>query len=242
MLKEINEEFKLLRPILTKLNNKYPNKFRGEYHLSYSREFEEFVNYIEQELNNNGYYNDYFDLKEYLILFFNEYANFLENQSFEIELIPIKTYISENLTLDAIRDTLSDCDLLIAKEEYGAAVTMAKTLLEGTFKEIILNNDPDSLEKYTDFPSLKKQAFEILNMSTKNKAYNNDLIKLIGSLSTVADTVNSIRNKVGIGHLSSTKPNAHHALLVVNAAKTIMTFVFQSYDFQSKKKIGPSNN
>lgn len=241
LLEEINLSFKALRPIMNKLNEKYPNQFTGENYVKYAREFEEFYDLIVEDIELNDNYYNKTDVRGYLINFFNQYANFLENQKYEIELIPIETYLPEILTLDRIRDTLSDCDLLIAKEEYGAAITSAKTLLEGTFKEIILSKDPNALEKHIDFPALKKQAFEILNMSTKNKSYDNDLIKLIGNLSTIADTVNSIRNKVGIGHIGVAKPNQHHALLVVNAAKTVMTFVFHSYDFQSRKAVNFSD-
>ncbi|MDC6269269.1 abortive infection family protein [Lysinibacillus fusiformis] len=159
----------------------------------------------------------------------------MENQSIEIELIPVKVHLSNQLMVDNIRETINECDLHIHNGSYGAAITMAKTLLEGVFKEIIRTESPGLLEVHQDFPVLKKKAFEIIELTTNNEAYQKDIKKLVGNISTIADTVNSIRNKVGIGHEAIDKPTISHALLVVNAAKTVTTFVLQIFDERNKR-------
>lgn len=232
---KISAEFKVLRPILNKLNEKYPKRFHGESYLEYCREFDEFYDLVVTEINNNPYNYGETDERGYFTSFFNQYANFMENQSIEIELIPVKMHLSNQLTLDNVRDILNECDLHIHNGSYGAAITMAKTLLEGVFKEIIRTESPELLEVHQDFPVLKKKAFEIIELSTNNEAYDKDLKKLVGNISTIADTVNSIRNKVGIGHEAIDKANLSHALLVVNAAKTVTTFVLQTFDERNKR-------
>lgn len=71
------------------------------------------------------------------------------------------------------------------------------------------------------------------------------------NISTIADTVtsiseayeayNSIRNKVGMGHEAIDKATASQALLVVNSAKTVATFILQTFDERNKKVIESIN-
>lgn len=232
LLAEINSEFKALRPILNKLNERYPRRFHGENYLECCREFSEFHDLVKAEINDSYY--GFADEKSFYISFFNQYANFFENQSIEIELIPVQTSLSEYLTLDVIRGKLDECDLYIHNGTYGAAVTVAKTLLEGVFKEIIRTESPEFLNEHKKFQELRKKTFDILKFNAKNESYNNDLKRLVGNVATIVDTINAIRNKVGIGHPSSEQPNLAQALLVVNAAKTVTTFILQTFDQRNK--------
>lgn len=259
---KINKEFKGLRLILNQLNKKYPNKFHGESLLEHSREFNEFHKLVVDEISSSPYYGDASE-SDYFTSFFNQYANFLENQSFEIELIPVVVHLSNQLTLDNVRESLDACDLHIQNGNYDVAVTTAKTLLESVFKEIIRTECPEFLNEHKTFPRLKKKAFDILELTTNSDAYTKDLKKLgenistitdtvtsiseayevynaelnklVGNVSTTADMVNSIRNKVGMGHEAIDKPTASQALLVVNSAKTVATFILQTFDERNKK-------
>lgn len=231
---KINEEFKALRPILNKLNEKYPKRFHGETYLEYCREFKEFYDLVVIEINNNPYNYGDTDERGYFISFFNQYANFMENQSIEIELIPVKVHLSNQLTLDNVRDTLYECDLYIHNGSYSVAITMAKTLLEGIFKEIIRTETPEYLNEHRKFGDLKKTAFDILEFNTKSEPYKNELKRLVGNVTTVVDTINSIRNEVGIGHPTTEQPDLAQALLVVNSAKTVTTFILQTFDQRNK--------
>lgn len=259
---KINKEFKRLRPILHKLNEKYQNRFEGQTYLEYTREFDEFYKLVVEEVNSNSYYGANSE-SDYFISFFNQYANFLENQSFEIELIPVEVHLSNQLTLDNVRESLDACDLHMQNGSYDVAVTTAKTVLESVFKEIIRTECPEFLNEHKTFPRLKKKAFDILELTTNNDAYTKDLKKmgenistiadtvtsiceayevynaelnkLVGNVSTTADMVNSIRNKVGMGHEAIDKPTASQALLVVNSAKTVATFILQTFDERNKK-------
>ncbi|MEG0577294.1 MAG: abortive infection family protein [Bacilli bacterium] len=233
LLAEINSEFKTLRPILNKLNEKYPSRFHGGNYIEYSREFSEFHDLVKAEVNDNAYYG-FANEKSFYTSFFNQYANFFENQSIEIELIPVQTPLSDYHTLDVIRGKLDECDLYIHNGTYGAAVTVAKTLLEGVFKEIIRTESPEFLNEHKKFQELRKKAFDILEFNAKNESYNNDLKRLVGNVATIVDTINAIRNEVGIGHPSSEQPNLAQALLVVNAAKTVTTFILQTFDQRNK--------
>lgn len=84
-------------------------------------------------------------------------------------------------------------------------------------------------------------ADTVTSMSEVYEAYNSELNKLIGNVSTTADMVNSIRNKVGMGHEAIDKVTASQALLVVNSAKTVATFILQTFDERNKKVIESIN-
>jgi hypothetical protein len=44
-----------------------------------------------------------------------------------------------------------------------------------------------------------------------------------------------IRNKMSDGHARERKPEAHHARVIVNAAKTVATFLVESYLAQRER-------
>lgn len=193
----------------------------------------------------------------------------MENQSFEIELIPVEIHLSNQLTIDNVRESLEDCDLHMQNGSYAVAITTAKTVLESVFKEIIRTECPEFLNEHKTFPRIKKKAFDILELTSRSdtyakdlkklgenistiadtvtsiseayEAYNSELNKLVGNVSTAADIVNSIRNKVGMGHEAIDKATASQALLVVNSAKTVATFILQTFDERNKKVIESIN-
>lgn len=227
-----NQLFNECRLMLSKLNQKFPNELEVHEELLNSRTVKEFLEAI-------SYGCEYGRFDEHIKIanIFNQYANYLEDRLYEVSIIKVEPYIPEELTFDVIRETLKWCDDNIENGDYGSAITNAKTLIESVFKEL-LNEFGQDTERFDSFPTLKKDVFNKLKMSTKNEDYDKSLIKVISGLHTTIDGINSIRNIAGNGHMAKAKPEEHHAVLVVNAAKTVVTFLFQTYEYQNSKKGG----
>jgi len=51
----------------------------------------------------------------------------------------------------------------------------------------------------------------------------------------IANGLAPLRNKMSAGHARERKPAAHHARVVVNAAKTVSAFLVESYSYQIGK-------
>jgi hypothetical protein len=55
----------------------------------------------------------------------------------------------------------------------------------------------------------------------------------------IANGLAPLRNKMSDGHARESKPAAHHARVVVNAAKTVSAFLVESYSYQIGKGLIP---
>ena len=53
----------------------------------------------------------------------------------------------------------------------------------------------------------------------------------------VANGLAPLRNKMSDGHARERRPAPHHARVIVNAAKTVATFLVESYVFQRDKEL-----
>ncbi|MFB6499334.1 abortive infection family protein [Bacillus haynesii] len=54
----------------------------------------------------------------------------------------------------------------------------------------------------------------------------------VSGLNKIVQGINEIRNISGDGHTRTKNPNKHHAVLVVNSAKTVVSFLFDTYQYQ----------
>ena len=149
---------------------------------------------------------------------------------------PVQVTDFINIDDDLIKRELESCDEAIRDKQFRTAVSSAKNLLEATLGYIDRNLPGESNEnvKNHDLPDLYKRV-------TKKLHYH-QAVELEGSFKGIVKSmltcllgVAGIRNKVGTGHATPTSQipiEKHHALLVVNAAKTIILFLWQIYTKQ----------
>ncbi|MGG3940970.1 abortive infection family protein [Peribacillus psychrosaccharolyticus] len=71
-----------------------------------------------------------------------------------------------------------------------------------------------------------------MNLDPSDIKLDKALKEVLTGLIKVVSGISEIRNKRGDSHLVKSKIDRHHALMVVNAAKTVVTFLFSTYQYQ----------
>jgi hypothetical protein len=65
-----------------------------------------------------------------------------------------------------------------------------------------------------------------------NVIQDTSLRQLLRGLVNIISGLAPLRNKMGDAHVRTYKPARHHARLAVNAARTLLDFVYDSFEYQ----------
>jgi len=159
----------------------------------------------------------------------------------------LETSIIKKIDHSFIQEHIEKCDKKIIEEDFSGAITNARSLVE----TILLHIKAELFQKEEkfngDLNSLYKEISKKLNLSIdKNKKIENSLKKIISGLFSIVSGIAELGNDLGDRHGKATKKyitGKHHAILVVNSAKTFTEFIFSSYEKQKENgKIKISNN
>lgn len=97
-------------------------------------------------------------------------------------------------------------------------------MVEGVCNEIIVNITGDELEDKPKLSALFKMVREHLNLNTDNPKLEKLLKQVISGLINIINSLAEIRNENGDMHHRRYEVNKRHALVVINSAKTVVTF------------------
>jgi hypothetical protein len=179
-------------------------------------------------------HNEY-TLKGYVRSCINEFIDYLEDEQIDIKIIHVPSKIPDRLTFAHIKEDLAKCEKRFIEEDYSGAITSARSLVEGVCNEIIVNITGESLEDKLDLPALFKKVRKHLNLDTDNPKLEAPLKQVISGLINIVNGLAEIRNENGDAHHRRYDVNKHHALVVINSAKTVVTFLFNTYEYQLDK-------
>lgn len=198
------------------------------------RDVREFIYYYGSR--NYDYNYSHFDALGEISDIFNAVLDYLEEQNIEIKIIKIECDIPNELTYQKLIDKVQRCDERIEQRDYSGAITLARSVVEGVCKEIILNLTNEQLTGKEDLLKLFKIVRNQLNLNPDNEKLKRPLQEVLSGLIKVVEGLNAIRNTNGDAHYNKNKVSLHHALLVVNSAKTLVTFLFDTYEYQRERK------
>lgn len=119
--------------------------------------------------------------------------------------------------------------------DYDGAITNARSLIEAVLTEIEKHIDANAPPYDGDLTKLYKRVGKNLNLSPGNPDIDGPLKQVLTGLSSIINGLAGMSNKMGDRHVRTYKPNKHHAVLVVNSAKTMGNFFFETWQYQSKK-------
>lgn len=150
----------------------------------------------------------------------------------------LQTSTIKNIDHRFIQENVEKCDKKIIDGDYSGAVTNARSLVE-TILIHIQSELTGKDEKFNgDLNSLYKEISKKLSLSiNKNEKIENSLKKIISGLFSIVSGVAELGNDLGDRHGKSVKKYStekHHAILVVNSAKTFTEFIFSSFKKQNK--------
>jgi AbiJ N-terminal domain 3/Abortive infection C-terminus len=133
---------------------------------------------------------------------------------------------------------LKKCDEKIAKGDYDGAISASRSLLEAVFADIYARTTGDEISKGGSLMEGYKLIRGVLNLS--DDKYANDSIKnILRSIASIIDGLDNLSNDMGDRHLRRVLPLRHHAQLCINAAKTIVNFLYDTLEvrFRGKENI-----
>jgi hypothetical protein len=124
----------------------------------------------------------------------------------------------------------------IQEEDYDGAITNARTLIEAVLVDLEKNIDGNAPPYDGDLPKLYKRVGSNLNLSPGAPDIDGPLKQVLSGLNSIINGLAGMSNKMGDRHVRKYKPSKHHAVLAVNAAKTLSNFFFETWQYQMKKK------
>jgi hypothetical protein len=136
-----------------------------------------------------------------------------------------------------IVEQIEKCRTKLSLKDYDGAITNARSLIEAVLIAIEKQSDPQSPAYDGDLPKLYKRVQVHLNLSSENPKISDSLKQTLRGLVSIIIGLSSLSNKMGDRHAREFKPAEHHAVLVVNSAMTLSSFIFDTHAYQSAKKL-----
>lgn len=134
-----------------------------------------------------------------------------------------------------IEEQIAKCEEKIQNQDFDGAITNARTLIESVCL-FVLEESAIEYNRDGDLPKLFKKVYNALKMDPA--LYPEDGIKqTLSGIISVINGLSNLRNEMGDAHGRSKtkyyKPTDRHAILAVNAAKSVSEFLYASW--KSKK-------
>jgi len=136
------------------------------------------------------------------------------------------------LSLEYVRELEDKTGKRLNEGDHDGAITTARTMLEALLTELHLRIAGVRDDHKGDLPALYKAVSKSLGMDTGRKDLGENFKKVVQGLITIVQGVSEVRNAASDAHAREHKPAAHHAKVVVNAVKTVATFLIESYLWQ----------
>ncbi len=133
---------------------------------------------------------------------------------------------------------LKKCEERIAQNDYDGAISASRSLLENVFADIYQKATGEKVRKGGSLIDLYKVVKNLLNLS--DDKYSNEAIKaILRSLAAMVEGLDNLSNDMGDRHIRPVAPQRRHAQLCVNTAKTLTTFLYDTFEsrFQGQDNI-----
>jgi hypothetical protein len=142
---------------------------------------------------------------------------------------------SEDEKQQFIEEQIAKSEDKILEEDYDGAITNARSLVEAVLTDIESDFEDNPPSYDGDVLKLYKRVKKYLNLDPANPNIDNSLKQTLTGLISILNGIASISNKMGDRHVRSYKPSKHHAILIVNSARTFCKFMYDSELYQSQR-------
>ncbi len=150
------------------------------------------------------------------------------------KLIPVSPSYIETDELIDIRGTGGDyveflryydekIDTRLQNSDYDGAITVAKTKIERQL-DFIHETIAGTFDNKADFNQKYKAVTKLINLDVSSGA-DRPLKKILSGLFSVIDGMAQLRNEVADSHPAQYRAEERHAILAVNASRTISAFL-----------------
>lgn len=139
------------------------------------------------------------------------------------------------LSTDYVRELSEKADGRLAEGDREGAITAARTMLEAVLVELEKQLSGTPGDHKGDLPKQFKAVAKQLNIDDERPDLDDHFKQVARGLVQIVNGLAPVRNKMGDGHARVRKPASHHARVIVNAAKTVATFLVESYIAQCER-------
>jgi hypothetical protein len=134
-----------------------------------------------------------------------------------------------------ISEQIAKCDSKLSSEDYDGAITNARSLVEAVLCDIETRLDDQAPPYDGDLPKLYRRVQVLLNLDPARTDVGDSLRLVLRGLANVVYGLAPLRNKMSDAHVRTYKPARHHAKLAVNSAKTLLDFIYDTFEYQKAK-------
>ena len=153
--------------------------------------------------------------------------------------LPASHHAPDILTDEYVAELSGKCDERLASGDLDGAVTLGRTLLEAVLGELEVRITGKRGDYKGDLARQFKAVTKVLRMDEQRTDLDDRFKDVIRGLVMIANGLAPLRNKLSDSHARVCKPAPHHARVVGNAAKTVASFLVESYSYQRKKGLLP---
>jgi len=155
----------------------------------------------------------------------------------QVTMLPV-TRAVDALSLAYVHELDAKIDQRLSSADLEGAITAARTMLEAVLVELEKQLTAAPGDYKGDLQRLFKSVAKQLRIEERPDLDDN-FKQVVRGLVQIVNGLAPIRNKMSDGHARERKPEPHHARVIVNAAKTVATFLVESYLFQREKRLLP---
>lgn len=134
-----------------------------------------------------------------------------------------------------IDEQIGKSERKIQEGDFDGAITNARSLLEAVLAEIERQLDARAPQYDGDLIKLYRRTQKLLNLEPGRNDLDSSLKQVLSGLATIVNGISGLSNRLGDRHVRTYRPEKHHAVLTVNAAKTLVNFLFDTQQYQAAK-------
>ena len=152
----------------------------------------------------------------------------------QVAMLPV-THAVDVLSLAYVHELETKVDQRLTAADLEGAITAARTMLEAVLVELERQLAGTPGDYKGDLPKQFKAVAKQLRIDDERADLDDNFKQVARGLVQVVNGLAPIRNKMSDGHARERKPETHHARVIVNAAKTVATFLVESYVVQRER-------
>lgn len=143
--------------------------------------------------------------------------------------LPAQPIHADILTLEYVRELESKADKRLSDGDLDGAITVARTLVESVLSALDrrLSSTPGNYRG--DLQRQYKAVAKKLRIDDQSDEVDEGFKQIARGLVQIVNGLAVIRNKASDGHARHVKPQARHARVAVNSAKTVASFLIEVY-------------
>jgi len=128
-----------------------------------------------------------------------------------------------------LEEQRSKCDHKLREGDWDGAVTNARSMLEAVFTDIERALDATAPQYDGDLGKLYRRVQKLLALEPSRPDLDTPMKQVLTGLASVVAGIAGVSNKMGDRHVRTYAPKQRHAVLVVDSAKTLASFMVSTF-------------